>query len=1072
MRRCFWLSVFLLLNLCVLAANDVAETREVPFDAALRGRRVMTEIEVENTGDYAVMGAVSLRQYDAAGKMLREQVVDPRWTTMIRPPHKRHTMKVEGSIHPKTAKIEMEKRVGGRKPSWKNVGDAKVTVGKIIIKPLAERPVNPHFFAEGKDGRGLKLEKGRVVYFPVYTRSVWGQGLKPLDEESFFSLEQAEISIDVRPDGGSGLILNAVNARDNSPGIDFFGVEWNAEKQELSAYLRGVDKKLFKASGKPAFASGKWQTVKVEYGKTLVLSLDGKVVAKTALDGYQPAPVGDAQKGVHLFAVGGSMISASRSETAKAAKGFSGVVDNLRITSGGVLRAAFDYENTIYGRSEVADGNVEGSILADEPLYPGSRRKGFDLWPGEFDTLNYKTLASDADMRAARRVASVTRKAKPGEKFTLTLPDDALPVYTEIANRGSEPIYAPFLRHPDEVDPRSWETMRETLKLEGLGEEEKACRIFQWVIGRLDYFICHPAFPTPDSDQPQAGCNHPLRNLNNSGADMCGGVNRIVNNALALCGDLPTEVVNGYGHEYQQVFLDGMLRVFDMSGQRCFRSLSDDSPASLQELEREIGVFSRYRVNSSHFVRLFQHGPRGNQPDFSCRYFFTLRPGESFRWYRNNDGAQNDVWYAKKTGYFKHPLTAEKPECCDIRDGYLMNRFQPEAANGFVIYEGRGQEKDYAVDFCYTAVRGRYRAVDAAGKPLPLELSKDGRRHWKPITTDADGFARLDYEIRSLPRYFVRAKGGAPAKFSCVTELMMNARVLTGLARPGKSDYLFTAGERVKGERVKGESPAAEITVAYKVPAGEIEVEGAVNWGAIRGAERMLLAYDPREGERVNGERVKGEGVKLNFPDRGAPYYTNLVLKTSAGGSKVLTVLVGRGAQLIHLGKDGKGLVFSKKGESVKVDFKPVGGRFMLFNLTRIPGGHRVDGPRERPLCYIDETIAKHSYLRFKPCAGGNGPADYFKAPFGVNGGKAHRRWSYPVQKGTKYPSQAPMVIEDGAVDHACYEMRTDFADGLEFFAVLVIPEGDHAFQGETLKLFQGLNYEPLMAATDASVAD
>ena len=96
---------------------------------------------------------------------------------------------------------------------------------------------------------------------------------------------------------------------------------------------------------------------------------------------------------------------------------------------------------------------------------------------------------------------------------------------------------------------------------------------------------------------------------------------------------------------------------------------------------------------------------KGNKPDFSCRYFFTLRPGESFRWYRNNDGGQNDVWYVRKTGYFKHPLTAEKPTGCDVRDAYLMNRFQPECANGFVIYEGRTPEADYAVDGAARAFR-------------------------------------------------------------------------------------------------------------------------------------------------------------------------------------------------------------------------------------------------------------------------------------------------------------------------------------------------------------------------------
>ena len=48
-------------------------------------------------------------------------------------------------------------------------------------------------------------------------------------------------------------------------------------------------------------------------------------------------------------------------------------------------------------------------------------------------------------------------------------------------------------------------------------------------------------------------------------------------------------------------------------------------------------------------------------------------------------------------------------------------------------------------------------------------------------------------------------------------------------------------------------------------------------------------------------------------------------------------------------------------------------------------------------------------------------------------------------------------------MDHVDFEMTEDFPGGIELFAAMVIPDGDHAFQGETLKVFTGHSYDPAM---------
>ena len=41
--------------------------------------------------------------------------------------------------------------------------------------------------------------------------------------------------------------------------------------------------------------------------------------------------------------------------------------------------------------------------------------------------------------------------------------------------------------------------------------------------------------------------------------------------------------------------------------------------------------------------------------------------------------------------------------------------------------------------------------------------------------------------------------------------------------------------------------------------------------------------------------------------------------------------------------------------------------------------------------------------------------------------------------------------------------MTDDFPGGLELFAAMVIPAGDHAFLSETLKMFVDHSYDPAM---------
>ena len=1074
------------------ASADGTSVMPVAFDSSLTGKRVSVTVEVENTGAYAVGNRLSLQQFDAEGRRLMEDVCDPRFLTFMRPAGLRHAMTVEGSIHPKTAKIELANKVFGEKPEWKECADATVKIVGVKISAAPKRSANRTFFTDGVDGRALDLHDFRAFFFPVYSRACWGQGFAVKDPaDLFYPAGAGTVEAWIRPEWGerpctlfdaANLAPGAANAKSAKGSL--FVAEYDPGKRTLSFALKGDDGNMFAGKGTCDIASGAWHHVAVTFapGGEAAAFVDGKKVAYASLEGYVPPKGGDQKSGPMLFAFGGGA-KLIRTTKRRDIPVFAGALDNLRLSSvvryGGDFtperslgqdaqtRSLFRFENEIDGVSAGADGIVEASILAGEALYPGDAKPKFEK-AMPFDVLNYRKVPSEKDYLSLSKASRRTFRLKPGETAKFRLPEDAVPDFTEIANNGSEVMVAPFVRHPDEVDPRSYDTIRATIGLEGLSDRQKADKLFRYAIRSTDYFIWQPANVTRGKPWTFKHNNAPLRNLNVYGSSACGGLNKVAANLFTLCGDLPANTVCGYGHEFEHVLFGGKARVYDLSNQQHFDSLRDDEPASLQEIEREPSTHVRYVKSADHFTRLFAHSPWDSSPDYGQRFFMTLRPGERFRWCRRNDGTFNDVWSAKKGRSLRHPLVAAAPASCPIGNAYLMNRFAPDFANGFVFYEGRAPEKEYPVDFAYTVVRGEYRAEGADGKPRAIELSRDSGKTWKEMPADADGTVRLDYAVRGHYHYTVRAKGGEPSRFRAMTELQMNPRVLTGLARGGENEFLLTAQK----------GGAADVTVGWREATGPIKVSGVAFAGGVPGAERLVTAVDPLSGPTVLGvegvaaavvekgaidAELKDGRLVLTARDAGKPFYGLVTLQGRDPASKrSLSVLVGRGARLAFAGDGMKGRMLEKSGEKASLRFDPVGpGKFMVFNLTRVPGGLPHTRMGARPLAQVVDPKARKVRSRISPCAGTRGANDWYKSAFGEPGLRAAYHWDYAQDPATSYPEGAPRVFDGNGLDHVDFEMTMDYPGGIELFAAMVIPEGDHAFQGETLKTFVNLSYDP-----------
>ena len=1076
---------------------------DIPSD--WRGRRVTVAFDLENAGDAPFGNGLNVLQFDAQGKVLAEEVVDPRFITQMRPARNRHVVRCDGSVHPHAVRAVVRARLRGL-PAGVAPSPHALRIHSVTMCPAAPRETNPAFFTTGVDGEALDLHEGRALAFPVYSRVCWGQGQTVTEtKELFYPSAAGTVEAWLKCENGGAESYRVFETANLAPGAAnahlsrgaLMSVDWQPKKGTISLALKGTDGKTFSTTGTARLDDGAWHHLAVTFepGGEAAIFIDGGRLAASSLAGWKAPRTGVAQEGAMMFFLGGGAASVRRSGEDPAVRGhLPGAVDNLRISSSvryrgdfspvktvaldDDTRAFFAFSREIDGVSAGGGGLVESAICARE----GLDRQGAGATfrdPPPFDVLNYKQLPSVADFMSLRRHQRKSFNLKVGERASLALGADIVPDFTEIANTGSAPLVAPLVLAPGEVDPRSFETMARTLKLDGLSDRAKVDRIFQYLIHATDYFIQHPAVVPPGGNHGESQGNHPLKLLNGYCSCACGGLNNLAACSFVQAGHVPADRMKGYGHEFESCLLDGKTRLYDLSGQQFFRSFTDGEPASLQDVDREFGLHARYGKNPDHFSRLSSRSPMMASPYFATTFFLTLSPGERFRWWRRNDGVLNDVWYGKTKPKFSHPLVTAVPKDCTIKNAFLVNRMAPDLANGELAFDGvpdtawpafAGSDADhlvYTVEARYTATRGAYRAELADGDAAKLEWSIDGKA-WSPLVQTDDGTAETTYAIRGRSLFYVRAvaKPSDVKRFSAWTEIQMNPRVLTGLARPGANELQLIA---------EG-TGSARVTVGWAENAAPIEIAPVGYWGTVRGAERMLATVDPTVGTTrlaVKGvETVKSLDARLTATLAGnelvlssvaATPYLAVVRLGGASGEKALSVLVGNGARLVFANPAAPmtGVTLRKTGETAELKLPKLdGAKYFVFNLERTVGALSGTDTHRRTFCMLNAKGRKARDRKLE-CGGCAGAADFYKAGYGVKGGRGNIRWDSAVDPSTRYPLGSPRLFAGTDLPDLSFAMNGDVPDGFEFFAALVAPEGDFAFRAALFKLLYGLNYDP-----------
>ena len=785
-------------------------------------------------------------------------------------------------------------------------------------------------------------------------------------------------------------------------------------------------------------------------------------------------------------------------------------------------RALYDFDRSFDGVSGGGMRFMRGTFDSPEPL--SERRISFngrrtDWFPAQvpdhlnpdlvLDKLNYPRLPNHDSVRMARTPRRETFRLLPGETAELTVAGTPFMDYVEIAAAGTT-LRQPIILNSGEVDSRSFGDIAVSMGLDRLPEYERVLRLFNFVLKASDYFSSYQVIFPPDSDRPQPAWRQALTMLNGYCGFNCGPLNDMTANLLSCSGNCPAVRTYGFGHSFQQVFYQGGNHLFDLSAQKFFPSENHDAAVSLEELESCCGALRDAGSAPDNYTRLTLRRQVRFAPAFQKRVAYDLHPGESMRFYFCNNTVSNDLHdlrdlrYNRLIQYVKTPAEAQGDKLIAVdfterihsrfnRKIYQCNRVFPHYSSAFLRFEGRPTPENPAFDrktdrsFCYrvelpyTVVGAVYRAT-AAGQPVPLSLSTDGGRTFRPLKLDAAGAAAADYEVRGRHGYWVRIEAPLESvdRFSASTQVMLNSRIQTGRLHEGLNKLLFKADS----------AAPAQITIGYRTDTAPLEISGGATFGTLPGRERQLIAVpagntrnfsvtgaSDKTAVRCFGPlRAKFEqGIlevtaeKLEQPAFGA------VILDDCGAQKTVTVLIapeirlitadagltpGAGAEI----KSAAGsrlqdcVAISRADQTAKLQFAPLrGGSYQVWMLLRARNRRqgmplaRLTAPGMEPIAIGRET---------------NCAVDFFKARYGREE-FGRLRWDCPINlRDTRMAYYSPQAwkLPDG-----CSEMTlspiTDQC--FEIAALLIVSQPDHKFMQEMIAMLAGLNPDPWLIEAD-----
>lgn len=882
--------------------------------------------------------------------------------------------------------------------------------------------------------------------------------------------------------------------------------------------------------------SGRWCHLAVQWmpGGTAQLYVDGRKVLDLSVEKLRGLELHDpdvkwpSDEGGLEFYLGSTWQSArAHGEVDGSWPLFSGLADLLRVSSvcrysgdfspaksfglDGDTRALFSFDRNFDGVSATGAGRIPATTrsigvgrVARDVMVGG---KPLPYWPKgvppENDPRvvlrgdNFSDLPTPADFEAARRPFRRSATLKPGETFSLNCPEKVTTDFVEIENVGDSPLLFPIVLNDGDVDTRSYGDLADSMALEGLTERQRADKVFGFVLSSMDYFMNHTAMFNPGSDVPRDVEYSAMRMFNGYCGFECGPLNNLAVNLFVEVAGLPAVQTAGYAHSFQQVFYGGRNHVYDVSFRRFFPAMDNETAAGLAEGDDECGIYPRLGVAAEYFTRKSTRGHWIQPPESLAKIGVTLNPGESFRVWQVNDGNCNDLLARTKTGPYRgyeSPFRPDASALChaDTAKTFLQRteRFFPQYLNGFIRFDGAPKQGNPAFgeiaadSFCYSVRSGypivyaEYAAKRRDGTSVPLEISTDGGKTFRALSSPAD------YAVRARYAYLVKVNApiGDIVRFTASTEVQLNPRIFPGRLKEGGNRLTLKASS----------DGLAKVTVQGRVPAGRISIPAAASSGAVVGAETLFYAFDPATSPVLDvigasqsatvrtsgGLKASLSGGRLTLSAKpGKPRFAAATI-VDGGAEKTLTVLVGTGVRFA-VAKDAKmkdgakmmppdatspqfrgRLSRANHGAEISFMFDPLpAGKYAVLNLNRFIN---ADGPMPE-MGLHDTQCLRMIWPGLKSTDAGsshNLGCAYKRARFGRPGEPANFKWDYPWDPRTSYPYPVIRVAEYPAGDGVRFRSWSN-EETAEIAAVLVVPEPDRELRCALTKFLCGLNCDP-----------
>ena len=1052
----------------------------------------------------------------------------------------------------------------------------RLEVTRLALRTAAELPFpgwRDDFFAPGVTGAAgdcaFSFDDGRAFWYQTRSWASWTQGTQLRDERLIFfpsaaGTMEAWFNAKSYPDAGGVVLMGARHHQANvERGSSYKETrEWVASviyftaTKSLEVTLKDADDKVFRKSVKTDLPTGRWFHAALcwQPGGEAVLFLDGRRTLVFPLAGYRPYDLvntkcpNDYHCTEFYF---GCHPNPTRFGNARAKEWtlFHGAGDLLRVSTGvryaadftpaktfaadGDTRALFTFDRSFDGVSGGGIGWIPGTVLAREGRTRrtvAANGREIPYWPDEIlpendpdvvlNRLNYPVMPTPAEFRAARIARTKTAVLAPGERLAFDIAaHEVYPDFIEYENVSDRPLVHPLVINGGEIDPRSFGDISDSLGVESLTDRQRANAVFNFVLGASDYFMSHQSICNAWSDVPRCVEYEALVMLNSYCGFECGPLNNLAANMLATSGRCPASQTAGYGHEFEQVFYDGKNHIYDLSAQKFFPSMDNETAASLADDDNEPGIHNRLGAGSGSFIRNGNRGHYVQSPAVQPKVAMSLNPGERFKVWFANDGTVNDIQHnsrycgnrrvdfhiAKRVERGLKPYLPFQYECSKetglkpkgTDDVHVIDNFFPHYGNGFLVFDGVPaaanpafcEVKDgsfcYLVQSCYPVVAGAYAVETADGTRPAIEISTDR----KAFDRVGEGDAKVDYRIRSRNVFLVRV--GTPLanvkRFLASTEVMVNPRILPGKVRSGANALLFKATS----------GAPARVTVGWREGAKEIVIRGGVYAGTIPGYERQVALLDPKVGLslEVTGASSAAKAVwRGGVEARLADGRLTIAAGTAADGSlaavdivdgdalKQLTLVVASDARLLTAAEakvfDGAKLVpadganvqdavwLAKKGHRARFSYpKLPAGEYVMMNLNRFPAYQLFgyDFNMRRLTCWWPESKDSWNIL------GGarNDAVNFFKAQYGRRGGRANWKWDFVQEPLSEYPYHLMRYIALGETTQVEVGLQSDEELGAEVGAILIIRSPTRAFKRRLMKVLCGLNCEPWRVTRD-----